>query len=51
MPTYYSNSYVPEESRFIAVMTPPGFIINNNKQDVISMQPSKRCLSLFFLKN
>ena len=31
MPTEYSNSSVPEESRFIVYMKPPGFINNKNK--------------------
>ena len=32
IPTEYSNSSVPEESRFIADMKPPGFINNKNKK-------------------
>ena len=36
MPREYSNSYIPEESRFISVMTPPGFI--NKKRNKMLFQ-------------
>ena len=45
-----SNSSVSEESRFIAVMTPPGFS-HLKKLDVISMQASKVYISVFFLND
>ena len=41
MPTEFSNYFVPEDSRYIAVMTPPGFIKKELKQVAILLQPSK----------
>ena len=51
MPTESYNYSVPEESRYIAVRTPTGFINKENKIICISIQPSNCYTEKLFLDN
>ena len=51
MPTESYNSSVPKEIRYITARTPPYFINQENKKDVISMQPYYCYTAVLFLDN